>query len=173
MKKLPVLMAIAIAFATAPGTAQAADYYRAKWFDYPDPFTAPKFRTDTGCAHWIKPWSGAKICTNPTHVQVQVALLRKDVVFVVSGPDNPDQAVQRAVAGYAAGCAATAIAAAEAAAAATPSPEPGARIGAASAMLYSSFYGCISSVSAAGIAGGIVGQLHINIDTSGSHWSPV
>jgi len=165
--------ATAVLTLLACGKADAADYYRQKWFDYPDPFTAPQVKTQTGCAHWIKPWTGAKICTNPTHFQVTVALLRRDVVFVVSGPDTPDQAVQRAVAGYAAGCAATAIAAAEAAAAATPSPEPTARIGATGAVLYSSFTGCISAISVAGVVGSIVGQLHINIDTSGSHWSPV
>jgi hypothetical protein len=172
MRSLPYVI-VTLALLGMSGSARAADYYRHKWFDYPDPVTAPKFASRTGCAHWIKPWRGSKICTNPTHFQVKVALLRKDVVFVVSGPASPDQAIQRAVAGYAAGCAATAVTAAVTAAAATPSPEPAARIAAASGVLFSSFAGCISTVSAAGIAGGIVAQLHINIDTSGSHWSPL
>jgi hypothetical protein len=166
-------IAITFGLLGTSGAADAADYYRQKWFDYPDPFTAPKIETHTGCAHWIKPWGGAKICTNPTHVQVQVGLLRKDVVFVVSGPDAPDQGVRNAVEGYAAGCAAQAITVALGAAAATPSPEPGARIAAGSAALVGSFSACVSAISAAGIVGGIVSQLHVNIDTSGSHWSPV
>ncbi len=164
---------LTLAFVGTSGAAHADEYYRNKWFDYPDPLTKPKLETRTGCAHWVKPWRGSKICTNPTHFQVQVALLRKDVVFVVSGPASLDQAIHRAVEGYAAGCAATAIAAAEGAAAAVPSPEPSARIAAASGVLVTSFSGCISAISGAGIAGGIIAQSHIGIDASGSHWSPL
>lgn len=171
--RMMTFIVIALASFIYSGSASAADYYKKKWFDYPDPFVAPRFETRTGCAHWIKPWRGSKICTNPTHFQVKVALLRRDVTFIVSGPDAPNEVIRRAIVGYATGCAATAITAAEAAASATPSPEPSIRIGAASAVLYNSFYVCVSGISVAGIAGSIVGQLHINLDTSGTHWSPL
>lgn len=153
-------------------SAHAAEYYNKKWFDYPDLFTAPRVTTSTGCAHWVE-GLGAKICTNPTHFTVRTELLRRDVVFVVSGPDSPSEAVRRAVAGYATGCSVIAVHAATTAAAATPSPEPGARIAAAAASLYGSFAACISAISVGGVAGSILGQLNIRIDTSSSHWSPL
>jgi len=151
--------------------ASAGEYYNKKWFDYPDPLTAPKF--ENGCANWIKTSSvschwlkchhiEAKICTNPTHIKV--ALLRKDVYVVVSGPDTSEDAVRRTIEGVAAGCAATALAAAG-----TPSP---ASVG-APAVFFAAFKACVLGVSASGVAGGIIRQLGIRIDSSRSHWSPV
>jgi hypothetical protein len=162
-----------------PTVASAADYYKHKWFDYPDAATAPK--VESRCAHWASgssfQFSGFKchhttwkVCTNPTHVTV--VLLRRDVVFIVSGPASPTDAVQKAVAGYAAGCAAVAITSAEAAAAGTSETLVG-ELPAAAAALPAAFQACIVGVSVTGIVAGIVNQLNIHIDTSGSHWSPV
>lgn len=161
-------------------SAGAAEYYRNKWFDYPDPTVPPII--SNGCAHYIIissikcrgfkcSRSTAKICTNPTHVVV--SLFRRDVYFVVTGPDNVQQAVQRALAGIATGCAVSAISAAAAAAAATPSPEPVTHIAAAAATLSATFATCISSVSAPAVVGGLVSELRIKIDTSSGHWSRV
>jgi len=158
--------------------AHAGVYYQQKWFDYPDPATAPRFAN--GCAHYATfpsfKCSGAhcghttaKVCTNPTHVQV--ALLRKDVVFVVHGPDTADQAVKNAVEGLAAGCATSAIT--HAVAVGAGDPEPTSKIPAAVTVLVADFHACIISISAAGAVGAIVKELEIGIDTSQSHWSPV
>ena len=159
--------------------ANGADYYNRKWFDYPDPVTLP--RVQNGCAHWASGSSMQckflkchhttwKVCTNPTHIVV--SLLRKDVVFVVSGPSSPSEAVEKAVAGYAATCAATAIAAAQIAGAASSTTMVG-EVPAAAAALPTAFETCVSAVSVAGAAGGIVHLLDIHIDTSGNHWSPI
>lgn len=177
MFKSCVLAAVMIS--TMPTMASAADYYNHKWFDFPDGATVPK--VESRCAHWA---SGSafkcsgfkchhttwKVCTNPTHVIV--ALLRRDVVFVVSGPASPTEAVKKAVVGYAAGCAAVAITAAEAAGAGTSETLVG-ELPAAAAALPTAFQACIVGVSVPGIAAGIVHQLNISIDTSGSHWSRV
>src|SRR5277367_2401311 len=100
MRTLRFAAAIVIALTSA---VDAREYYNKKWFDYPDPGTAPQIAN--GCAHWLKTDSFkckggfkcghavAKVCTNPTHVKV--ALLRKGVYVVVSGPDAVD-----AVEGY-------------------------------------------------------------------------
>src|SRR5436190_17610344 len=96
--------------------AQALNYYNEKWFDYPD-ITPP--RTTTTCAHEactdIPEIHGFEVrmvrhcvCTNPI---VKAELLRRDVRVVVSGPDTADEAVKKALVGYAAGCVATALAA--------------------------------------------------------------
>jgi hypothetical protein len=100
------------------------------------------------------------ICTNPI---VEVEVLRLDARVVVSGPDTADQAVRDALLGYAAGCVAGAIAASTA----------GPQVVASPAGFYASFKGCILAVSASGIAGGILNQFDIHLDTSDSHWSPL
>lgn len=168
MKRLLYALSICLAFAPM---VEARDYYNKKWFDYPDPLTAPKIAN--GCAHWAITKSvschwlkchstDAKICTNPTHVQV--ALLRKDVYVIVSGPDTLDKAVVNAVEGDVTGCVLVALAAAG-----SPSPTT---VG-APAVFFASFKGCILSLTVSGAAGAILKQVDIHVDASHSHWSPV
>src|SRR5262245_34907688 len=111
------LMGVSIALALLfVQPASAAEYYHKKWFDFPDLTTAPRF--SNSCAKWVKTNSfkcsgfkcrrtTAKICVNP--LRVKVALLRRDVHVVVSGPDTAQAAVRRAVEGFAAGCAVAAM----------------------------------------------------------------
>jgi hypothetical protein len=160
---------IAMMFALISLPVQAANYYDEKWFDYPDLETAP--RTTSECANEactdIPEFNGLEIemteqciCINPI---ITVELLRRDVRVVVSGPDTSDQAVMDAVKGYAAGCVATAIVASTA----------GPQVVASPAGFYASFKACIAAVSVSGIAGGILNQFDIHLDTSDSHWSPL
>jgi hypothetical protein len=159
----------AIVFVLISLPVQAADYYNQKWFDYPDVGTVP--RTTSTCAHEactdIPEFHGLHVdmirhcvCTNPI---IKVELLRRDVYVVVTGPDAPDQAVKNALAGYAAGCVATALAASTA----------GPQVVASPAGFYAAFQACITSISAAGIAGGILNQFNIHLNTSDTHWSPL
>lgn len=151
--------------------ARAEDYYNQKWFDYPDPFTAPKL-TQVGCGKQactkIPEWHGIGhvemkehcACINP---EMKAELLRHDVYVIVSGPQTADDAVKKALEGYAAGCAATAIAAATA----------GPQVVAAPAGFFGAFQACIAGLSVAGVAGGILNQFNIHFDTHNTHWSPL
>jgi hypothetical protein len=149
--------------------AEAENYYNQKWFDVPDLGTAP--RVTTGCAHeactdvpevhGVEVKMGRQcVCTNPT---VKTDLLRRDVRVVVSGPNTADAAVKNALAGYAAGCVATAIAASTA----------GPQVIASPAGFYASFKACIAAISVSGVAGSILNQFDIHLNTSDTHWSPL
>jgi hypothetical protein len=150
--------------------ASAKDYYNRKWFDYPDPLTAPRV-TQTGCGKQactkIPEFRGIKVtfkmqcaCINPLF---RTDLLRHDVVVVVSGPDTADKAVENALVGYAAGCVVTAIAASTA----------GPQVVASPAGFFAAFKGCVAALSVSGVAGSILNQFDIRFDTSQSHWSPL
>jgi hypothetical protein len=160
---------IAMMFSLISLPVQAANYYDEKWFDYPDPWTEPYLNEE--CANEACTdipefngleieWTEECICTNPIFTW---EVLRRDVRVVVSGPDTPDQAVIDAVKGYAAACVTAAIAASLA------SPQ----VVAAPAAFYASFKACILALNVAGIAGAIVNQFDIHLDTSNSHWSPL
>lgn len=176
--KIPLLMTF-IVFAGGAPMSNAAEYYRSKWFDYPDPTTMPKTTVscaqegsiDVPCPTWSEPLRMCRksACTGHTY---KTEMLRVAPTFVVNGPDTSDQAVKNAITGVAATCAATAISAAQGAAAATPSPEPAARISAGLAMGIAYFQSCISTVSGAAVAGGLINQLSFTIETP-THWAPL
>jgi hypothetical protein len=159
--------------------ASAAEYYRSKWFEYPDPLTAPRVTArcvkeasaDVPCPTWNRPLRTCRqtVCVGHAYT---TELLRVTPTFVISGPDSPDDATRRAVQGIAAGCGVKAIASGQGAAAAAPSPEPTARIAAAIGTAVGVFKACISTVSAAAAAGGIVRQLDFKIETP-THWARV
>lgn len=160
--------ALLVVFASLP--AQAADYYNQKWFDFPDVGTLPKL-TAAGCGKnactKVPEFRGIQVtfrmqckCINPLF---KTELLRRDVRIIVSGPDTANQAVQKALVGYATGCVVTAIAASTA----------GPQVVASPGGFFAAFEGCISGLSAAGVAGGLINQLHVRLDTSQTHWSPL
>ena len=65
MRKLSLVLVVGL---LASQSAVAGDYLREKWFDYPDPTTAPKVTvrcvkeasTDVPCPTWDKP---LRMCT--------------------------------------------------------------------------------------------------------------
>lgn len=172
-----VLMFFFLVMATF--SARAEDYFREKWFDYPDPTTAP--RTTISCAKegsvtvscptTRKPLRTCRKtgCIGPT---TKIDLLRVSPTFVVSGPSSGEEAVKRAVQAIAVGCATNAIITAKGAAAITPSPEPAARVGAGLASGVGYFKACIAGAKVAAVASGIVDQLEFKIE-SPTHWSPL
>jgi hypothetical protein len=171
MKKGDFAMALALTLTAFSSSAGAAtDYYNQKWFDYPDPFTVPKVE-QTGCGKQactkIPEFHGIKVtfkeqcaCINPL---MKTELLRHDVNVTVTGPESADDAVKKAVEGYVAGCVATAIAASTA----------GPQVIASPAGFFGAFQACISAISAAGVAGGILNQVNIHLDTNSTHWAPL
>jgi hypothetical protein len=162
-----LLVAIVVVLITLP--AQAANYYDQKWFDYPDPATLP--RTTSECAKQactdIPEFSGLNVtmvthcvCVNPI---VKVELLRRDVRVIVSGPDTSDDAVKKAVVGYATGCVVGAIGGSTA----------GPQIVASPGEFFALFKACITAISATGMAGSIINQFNIHLNTTQTHWSPL
>src|SRR5262249_11910361 len=103
--------------------------------------------------------SRAHVCVNPTHVQV--ALLRRDIRAVVTGPDSADEAVRKTVEGYILGCLAAALATA------------GASTPFAAATFFGAFKTCILAITAEGAVGAVLKQLDLKVDTSQTHWAPV
>ena len=180
---LKLLLCSGFLVTALPSLARAADYYDHKWFDFPDPdpLTA---QWKVGCAkefhhnipdgfhHWRVHYKYVKYCPLPTHIKV--AVLRHDVVFVVSGPSSPSEAVTNAVSEYALACVGVATSAAYTAAGGAGSATVGVGVvPAAMAAGETAFALCAASVSATGIVGAIVKQLQFGIDTSGTHMSPV
>ena len=150
--------------------ASAEDYYNQKWFDYPDPFTAPRV-TQTGCGKQactdIPEFHGLKIemhqqcmCISPN---ISTELLRHDVRVVVAGPSANADTVKKAVEGYVAGCVVTAIAASTA----------GPQVVASPAGFFATFKGCVAALSLSGTVGAILNQVNIHIDTNETHWAPL
>jgi hypothetical protein len=150
--------------------AAAAEYINKKLFDFPDPTTAP--RMANGCAKWASfttvkcrglkcGRSTARVCVNPTHIQV--ALLRRDVSAVVTGPDNIDAATRNAAEGYILGCVASAIAVSGA----------GPQIVAAPGTFVAAFKACLLGISTEGAVGAILRQVNIHLDSSQTHWAPL
>jgi hypothetical protein len=164
MKRLQMraLSMVVIISALVCGTAHAETYYDEKWFDFPDLSTAPQVTCpddDDDDDDGVELCLGDNcLCSNP-----ETQVLRRDVRVVVTGPDAPDDALRNALLGYAAGCVAGAIAASTA----------GPQVIASPAGFYASFKACIFSISASGIAGGILNQFDIHLDTSDTHWAPL
>lgn len=158
-------------------TASAEDYVRLKWFEYPDPFTLPKVTmrcvkkasADVPCPTWAKP---LRMCRKSTCIghAYETKALRVTPTFVVSGPKSGSKAVRHIVEGVAAGCAIKAASSGKVAAAGIPSPEPAARVAAALGSGIAVFKACISSVTTAGVAGGIIRRLTFKIATP-THWA--
>jgi hypothetical protein len=174
MRKLSVILVVGL---TASTSAMAGDYLREKWFDYPDPTTAPKVTVrcvkeasaDVPCPTWDKP---LRMCTKSACVghAYDTELLRVEPTFAVSGPESGEEGVKKAVQAIVAVCTAKAIAGAKGAAAATPSPEPAARVGAGSATGITFFKACIAAANATAVVAGILNQLDFRIDTP-THWA--
>lgn len=170
-------IAILVAGLMASTSASAADYVRDKWFEYPDPTTAPKVTarcvkeasTDVPCPTSEKP---LRMCTKTACVghAYETELLRVEPTFVVSGPESGDEAVRNAVQAIVAVCTAKAISGAKGAAAATPSPEPAARIGAGLATGVGFFKACIVAADTTAVVAGILNQLEFKIETP-THWA--
>jgi hypothetical protein len=91
-------------FFTASASAaavHAGEYYREKWFDYPDPTTLPKTTArcvqegsmDVPCPTWSEPlrMCRATACTGHAYT---TELLRVSPTFVISGPDTGEEAVK-------------------------------------------------------------------------------
>lgn len=175
MKKL-ILLCSAIMFSFS---TNAEEYFRQKWFDYPDPTTLPKTTvecvkeasTDFLCPTWSNPTRTCRKSMCIGHAYT-VELLRIEPTFVVSGPTSPDSATKDAVKAIVAGCSATAINAINTAVAATPSPEPSARIGVGLAAGVTSFKTCIITINTTSVVSGILGLLEFKIDTP-SHWARI
>ncbi|MBB4297248.1 hypothetical protein GGI55_001775 [Rhizobium leguminosarum] len=164
-------------FCALSTVACSEDYIRWKWFEYPDPFTLPKVKmrcvkeasAHVPCPVWTNP---ARFCRKSTCIghAYETKALRVTPTFVVSGPKAGNKSIRATVEGIAAGCAIKAVTTGKAAAAATPSPEPTARIAAALGSSVATFKACITSVTAAGVAGGIVRRLKFTIATP-THWA--
>lgn len=173
------LLLVALVLTFSATSASAGEYFRSKWFTYPDPTTLPRVN-----ARCVKEASGHVLCptsSNPFRTCLKstcvghaytTELLRVSAEFVVSGPDNVEDGVRRAAQGIAAACAAKAIFAGKAAAAAVPSPEPGARIAAAAGTGTAAFKVCITSVNMAATVGAVAKQFEFKIETP-THWARV
>ena len=174
MRKLSLVLSVGLLASTS---ALAGDYIREKWFDYPDPTTAPKVTVrcvkeasaDVPCPTWDKP---LRMCTKSACVghAYETELLRVEPTFVVTGPESGEEGVKKAVQAIVAVCTAKAIAGAKGAAAATPSPEPAARVGAGLATGITFFKACIAAADATAVVAGILNQLEFRIDTP-THWA--
>lgn len=170
---------LAFVLTVVASTAWAEDYYRSKWFEFPDPLTKPKVtatcvkkaKYNVPCPTWKKP---GRMCPREDCVghAYKTELLRKEVIFVVSGPPSHSEAVKRIVIGYATGCAYKAVTAGKTAGAAAPSPEPAARIAAALGTTIATFKACLAAFSGATVAAGIINSLSIKIETP-SHWARI
>lgn len=168
---------LAVLLASLTNVASAGEYYRDKWFEYPDPTTAPKVTvrcvkeasTNVPCPTWKEP---LRMCLKTACVghAYETELLRVSPTFVVTGPESADESVKKAVEAIVAVCSVQAVTAAKGAGAATPSPEPAARVGAALATGITYFKGCIAAADAAAVAAGILNQLEFRIDTP-THWA--
>lgn len=174
MKKLSFVLVVGLLASTS---AVAGDYIREKWFDYPDPTTAPKVTvrcvkealTDVPCPTLGKP---LRMCIKSACVghAYETELLRVEPTFVVTGPESGEEGVKKAVQAIVAVCTAKAIAGAKGTAAATPSPEPTARVGAGLATVITFFKACIAEANATAVVAGILNQLEFRIDTP-THWA--
>lgn len=168
----------ALLFLCTTMTAHAGEYFREKWFDYPDPTSAPKVTArcvQYGSAHVpcpIFPSDMTRMCLKSacTGHAYDTELLRVSPTFVVSGPDTAEAAVKNAVEAIVAVCAAQAVAGAKAAGAATPSPEPASRIAAAISTGVIAFKVCVGTASATTVVAGIVNQLEFKLETP-THWA--
>ncbi len=169
-KSFMILSTSIILLTVVSFSARADDYYNQKWFDYPDPLTVPRV-TQTGCGKQactdIPEFHGFHVemvshcvCINPL---MKTELLRRDVRVMVTGPKANDDTVKKAIEGYVAGCVTTAIAASTA----------GPQVVASPAGFYGAFHACLTTISAAGIAGGILNQINIHIDNNDTHWAPL
>lgn len=156
-------------FSIHPRPAISAEYINKKLFDFPDP-APPKM--ENSCAKWATFTTvkchglkcgrdTAKVCVNPTHITV--ALLRRDVRAVVTGPDKIDQGVRNAVEGYVLGCIAAALVASGA----------GPQVAAAPGTFLAAFKTCVLAISAEGAVGAVLKQINMRIDATQTHWSPV
>lgn len=161
-----------------PHDASAAEYWRHKWFDFPNPLNT---RVHTECAKWTTisvpcPTLKEPLRTCPANQcvghTVRTEVERIDVVFVAAGPDSAEDAARNAIIGYVVGCGATAMAAANTAAAATPSPEPASRVAAGYAAAVASFKACVAAITASGVVGAILKQVDLKVENP-KHWSPL
>jgi hypothetical protein len=169
---------ILIALTSAP--ADAANYYSQKLFDFPDGKTSTQ---GGGCIHhrdvpsvtcsgtsWRHPVPTCHHVTGSVCDQwaaPHLVLERRDVILVVSGPNNVAEGIQRAVEGYVAGCVAVGMTAAASSlgAVATAPAAPGA--------FWGGFQGCMSAISVSGTVGAVLHQLSMKLDTSQTHWAPL
>lgn len=175
MKKRILVLLIGLGSATVSG---AADYYRSKWFEYPDPTTMPRSKAvcvktgsiDVPCPAGL---NITRMCraTGCIGHAYKLELLRVTPTFVISGPETSDEALKRAVQGIAAVCAGKAIHAAKGAAALAP-PEPASRISAGFTAGLGFFNACISTANLSSVAAGIANQLEFKIETP-THWAPL
>jgi hypothetical protein len=167
MRRLIQVFILLVAF-QLPAPVFAGVYANKKLFDIPT--GAAKFQDS--CAKWavykVPKCHGLKCrgetvrtCIAPTHIKV--ALETRDVAVVITGPDNVDQSVQKAVVGYATGCLATALVASAG----------GPQLVAAPATFFATFEACIASISVGGTVGAVLRQVNIHFDTSQTHWSPL
>lgn len=170
-------IALCLLISGVSSSANAGEYWRQKWFDFPDPGTVP--RTITECVDWAvyhqpcpttTDWGRMCETRNCKGHATRVEMLRIGVVFVAAGPDSPDEAVRRAVAGYVAGCGAVAIGAANTAAGAASAGGPGASAAAGATAAVGAFKTCLLSISVAGIAGGILNQISLRVENP-THWA--
>lgn len=176
MKNFSILVVLAI-WLVASTSVLAGDYFREKWFDYPDPTTAPKITArcvqegsaDVPCPTWSNPLRMCRksACTGHAY---DTELLRVAPTFVVSGPESGEESIRRAVQAVVAVCSVTATTAAKGAAAMLPSPEPAARVGTGLATGIAYFKACISSANATAVVAGILNQLEFKIETP-THWA--
>lgn len=174
MRKLSLVLVVGLLASTS---AVAGDYLREKWFEYPDPTTAPKVTvrcvkeasTDVPCPTLDKP---LRMCTKSACVghAYETELLRVEPTFVVTGPESGEEGVKKAVQAIVAVCSAKAIAGAKGAAATTPSPEPAARVGAGLVTGITFFKACIDAADATAVVAGILSQFEFRIDTP-THWA--
>lgn len=176
MKKQIIFL---VFFAFISSFCYSAEYFREKWFDYPDPTTIPRTTATcvqqgsmhVPCPTWSEPLRMClkSACTGHAYT---TDVLRVTPTFVVNGPDSVDEATRNAVTGIVAACVVQAISAAKGAAAITPSPEPVARVGAGLASGATYFKACISTVNAVAVVAGIVNQLQFTVETP-THWAPI
>lgn len=158
-------------------SANAEDYFRQKWFDYPDPLTLPKTTVECvkqaslhlPCPTWSHP---KRMCLKSgcSGHKYTVEALRIEPTFVISGPSSPDAAIKEAVMAIVATCGAIAIDAANVAVVANPSPEPSTRIAIGATVGVGSFKTCILTMNTTSAIAGVLGLLNFKIETP-SHWA--
>ena len=172
-----LVFAFAVFLSLAATSANAGEYWRHKWFDFPDPGTLP--RSITECVDWAVFHAPCPTTTDWGRMcekreckghATRVEMLRIGVVFIASGPDSPDEAVHRAVTGYVAGCGAAAIGAANMAAGTASAGGPAASAGAGATAAVGTFKTCLLSISVSGIIGGVLNQISLRVENP-THWA--
>jgi hypothetical protein len=160
-------------------SANAGEYLRIGFFEFPDPTTAPRVTArcvkmgsmDVPCPTWDKPLRTCRKETCIGHAYT-TELLRTKVEFVAYGPDAADEAVRFAVRAVITNCGVKGANAGKTAAAALPSPEPAARIAAGLAAAVAVFKACIATASMSAVVAGIVNRVDYKIEQTG-HWARI